>query len=512
MADDLDLLNPDRRHWLGQAGALALAGLAPALGACADGSGPATPASAGAARLPSPGGLDGPLGSDTALLDDLEQRTLAFFWDTTDARSGLAPDRWPTPSFCSIAAVGFALSAAVIAVGRGQASHADARERSLSTLRFFRDAPQGPAARGMAGHHGFFYHFLDMRTGERFADCELSTIDTALLLAGMLHAARFFGSNDAAEVEIRRAAETISERVDWRWAQHRPPSISHGWTPEQGFIASDWKGYNEAMLVYLLALGSPRGKRHGLDGDAWAEWTSTYSRGWQTFHGQTHLHFGPLFGHQYTHCWVDFRGITDAWLRQTANASARDAHLDYFENSRRATLAQRAYAQSNPLGWKGYGGDIWGISACDGPADVLRPYRGEQRRFYSYAGRGAGGHASHDDGTLAPTAALASLPFAPETVLPALRALREQYGAAIYGRYGFVDSFNPSFDYRDTLLKHGKVVPGLGWVDTDHLGIDQGPIALMAANHRRDEVWRLMRAEPQLQLGLQRAGFRGGWL
>ncbi len=493
-------MDASRRRWLGQVGALALAGCVtdPKHSHVDDGR-----------RLAEESGRPALLGSDTALLDDLEQRTLAFFWDTTDARSGLAPDRWPTPSFCSIAAVGFALSASVIAVGRGQVSHADARERSLSTLRFFRDAPQGPGARGMAGYHGFFYHFLDMRNGERFADCELSTVDTALLLAGVLHAARFFGSNDAAEVEIRRAAETISERVDWRWAQHRPPSISHGWTPEQGFIASDWKGYNEAMLVYLLALGSPRGKRHVVDVDAWAEWTSTYSRGWQTFHGQTHLHFGPLFGHQYTHCWVDFRGISDAWLRQTASANARDAHFDYFENSRRATLAQRAYAQANPLGWKGYGGDIWGITACDGPADVLRPYRGEQRRFYSYAGRGAGGH---DDGTLAPTAALASLPFAPEIVLPALRALREQYGAALYGRYGFVDSFNPSFDYLDTPLKHGKIVSGLGWVDTDHLGIDQGPIALMAANHRRDEVWRLMRAEPQLQLGLQRAGFRGGWL
>ena len=451
--------------------------------------------------LPPPG-PQGPVpGDDAALLDDLEQRTFAFFRDTTPAATGLAPDRWPRKSFCSIAAVGFSLSAHVIGAGQGWIPRSEARSLALNTLRFFRDAPQGPAARGVAGYRGFFYHFIDTATGERFGQCELSTVDTALLLAGVLHAAEFFDGNDATEREIRQAAETLSERVDWRWAQHRPPSICHGWTPEEGFLSSDWKGYNEAMLVYLLALGSPA---KPVAADAWSAWTSTYGASWQTFHGQTHLHFGPMFGHQYSHCWVDFRGITDGYMR--------DRGFDYFENSRRATLAQRAYAQVNPLGWKGYGGDIWGITACDGPADVTRSFHGELRRFSSYAGRGVGGLASHDDGTIAPTAALASLPFAPEIVLPALRALRQRYGAAIYARYGFVDSFNPSFDFTDVTLTHGRIVPGLGWVDTDHLGIDQGPISLMAANHRRDEVWRVMRGNDQLQRGLQRAGFRGGWL
>lgn len=450
--------------------------------------------------LPPPG-PSGPVPADDgALLDDLERRTAEFFLDTTPA-SGLAPDRWPSPSFCSIAAVGFALSALVIACQQGWVGREAARTRTLATLRFFRDAPQGEAAQGMAGHRGFFYHFLDAASGTRFGRCELSTVDTALLLAGVLHAARFFGGNDAAEVEIRRAAETLTERPDWRWAQHRGPSICHGWHPESGFIGSDWKGYNEAMLVYLLALGSPG---RSVQPEAWEAWCSTYPRSWQVFHGQQHLHFAPLFGHQYTHCWVDFRGLRDAYMASRG--------LDYFENSRRATLAQRAYAQANPLGWAGYGGDIWGITACDGPADVTRPYRGEMRRFISYAGRGAGGHESYDDGTLAPTAALASLPLAPEIVVPALRALRTQYGHAIYARYGFVDSFNPSFQFSDVRLQHGRIVPGLGWVDTDHLGIDQGPISLMLANHRRDAVWALLRGEPQLTRGLQRAGFRGGWL
>lgn len=439
-----------------------------------------------------------PLPDDEALLDDLEQRTFRWFWETTNPVNGLVPDRWPSPSFCSIAAVGFGLSAWAIGAAQGWITRAQARERTLATLRFFRDSKQGPQARGTSGHKGFYYHFLDMRSGERWADCELSTVDTALLLAGVLHAASFYQSNDAAETEIRQLADALSERVDWRWAQPRGPAICHGWRPEHGFLPYDWTGYSEAMLVYLLALGAPA---RAVATDAWGAWTSTYARHWTTFHGQTHLHFPPLFGHQYTHCWVDFRGIRDAWMREHG--------LDYFENSRRATLAQRAYAQANPLGWAGYGGDIWGITACDGPADVTRRFRGTPRRFISYAGRGAG---LHDDGTLAPTAALASLPFAPEIVKPALRALRERYGAAIYNRHGFVDAFNPSFDHADVALKHGQLVPGVGWVDTDHLGIDQGPITLMAANARRDEVWRIMRGNAQVRRGLERAGFRGGWL
>ena len=450
--------------------------------------------------------------SDSALLDDLEARTFQYFVHTTPTSSGLAPDRWPSPSFCSIAAVGFGLSAHVIGAAQGWLPHSAARDLALTTLRFFHDAPMGPQARGVAGHRGFFYHFIGMDTGERFGTCELSTVDTALLLAGVLHAAEYFSSNHWADAEIRRLAQNLAERMDWRWAQVRPPAIGHGWTPETGFLGSDWKGYNEAMLVYLLALGAPGRTVDAEAWAAWSAWTSEYGRSWANFHGQSHLHFAPLFGHQYTHCWVDFRGIRDGWMREVAAVGGRAPGLDYFENSRRATLAQRAYAQANPLGWAGYGADIWGITACDGPADVVRRYCGEQRRFISYGGRGAGGHHSHDDGTLAPTAALGSLPFAPEIVLPALRALRSQYGAAIYLRHGFVDSFNPSFDFADVPLAHGKLVPGVGWVDTDHLGIDQGPISLMAANHRRDEVWRLMRGNAQLRRGLQRAGFTGGWL
>lgn len=435
------------------------------------------------------------------LLDDLEQRTFRYFWETTDPRSGLAPDRWPTPSFASIAATGFALTAYPIGVERGFITRAQARSRVLATLRFFRDAPQGPEPTGRSGYKGFFYHFLDMRTGARFGQTELSTVDTALLLAGMLACQSWFDGTDAEETQIRALADEIYARVDWRWAQTRPPRIGHGWHPETGFIASDWTGYDEAMIVYLLALGSPT---FAVGTDAWDAWCGTYdSRSWGSEYGYTFLRFPPLFGHQFSHCWVDFRGIFDRYMRGRG--------FDYFENSRRAVHAQRAYAIANPMGWKGYGENVWGISASDGPADVTLPYMGQMRTFRSYAGRGAGGAHTYDDGTLAPYAAGASIAFAPEIVIPALAAMRERYGAHIYSAYGFLDAFNPSFDYA-VPLKHGRIVPEVGWVDTDYLGIDQGPMLAMLGNHRGEIVWRAMRRNGYVRLGLQRAGFAGGWL
>lgn len=477
-----------RRRLLALLGSLAGTRLLP--GCASQGSGPTV--SGAGTGLP-------PL-SAQALLADLEERNFRFFWDTTDTRTGLALDRWPTPSFSSIAAVGFALTAYPVGVMRGWVSRAQAAERVLTTLRFFDTAPQGPAAQGMAGHKGFFYHFLDMKTGARFEQTELSTIDTALLIAGVLYCADWFDGANAQESEIRRLAETIYARVDWPWAQVRPPAIGHGWTPEAGHIAYDYKGYNEAMLLYLLALGSPT---HPVQASAWDAWTSTYPGSWGTEYGQTYLRFPPLFGHQFTHCWVDFRGIRDSTMRERG--------FDYFENSRRATYAQRAYAIANPEGWAGYGENVWGITACDGPADVRRSFGGKRRRFFSYAGRGMGGAANADDGTLAPYGAGSSLPFAPEIVVPALAAMRERWGAAIYGRYGF-HSFNPSFNFTDVRLSGGSIVPGVGWVNVDILGIEAGPQLAMLANHGGELIWKTMRGNPHLQRGLRRAGFQGGWL
>lgn len=431
------------------------------------------------------------------MLDDLEERSFRFFWETTNPQNGLVPDRYPTPSFSSVAAVGFGLTAYGIGVERGYVTREAARDRTLATLRFFRSAPQGPGATGVTGYQGFFYHFLDMGTGERFKTVELSTVDTALLLGGVLFAQSYFDGPGPEEAEIRRLADEIYRRVDWRWAQARAPAISMGWHPESGFIPHDWIGYNEAMLVVLLALGSPT---FAVEPEAWQAWVAGYEGDWAERYGQTHLTFPPLFGHQYSHVWVDFRGIQDAYMRGRG--------IDYFENSRRATYAQRAYAIANPEGWKGYGQDVWGLTACDGPADVQLDYQGRQRTFRTYAARGP---AYSDDGTLAPTAAASSIPFAPEIAIPAAMEMRHRYGQHLYSTYGFLDSFNPSFEYA-VPLGSGKVTPGLGWVAADYLGIDQGPIVAMVENHRSGLVWRVMRQNPYLRTGLQRAGFQGGWL
>lgn len=435
---------------------------------------------------------------DDLFLDELSERTFRFFWDLASPDNGLVPDRWPTPSFASVAAVGFGLTAYPIGVERGWVSREEARERVLSTLRFLWQAPQGAQAEGFAGYRGFFYHFLDMKRGLRFERVELSTVDTALLLAGVLFCQSYFDRDDPAERELRDLAERLYARVEWPWAQLRPPAIAMGWYPEKGPTPLDWHGYNEAMIVYLLALGSPT---HPVGPEVWQEWARTYKIA--DFHGQRYLDFAPLFGHQYSHIWVDFRGIRDEPMRRLG--------WDYFENSRRATLAQRAYAIANPLGFRGYGAELWGISACDGPADLIATIGGRERRFYTYAGRGVGAHWSLDDGTVTPTAAGGSIPFAPEITVPVLRAMRDRYGDLLYSTYGFLDALNPTFDL-DRPVQHGRVVPGVGWFDTDYLGIDQGPILAMIENYRSELVWRVMKKNPHLRRGLERAGFSGGWL
>ena len=436
---------------------------------------------------------------DPVLLD-VHERTFRFFWETANPENGLIPDRYPTPSYSSIAAVGFGLTTYPIGVEKGYITREQARQRALTTLRFFVNAPQGPGARGVSGHRGFFYHFLDMKTGERYEDSELSTVDTAILLAGALFCQSYFDGTHPDEMEIRALAETLYRRVDWQWAQPKAPAISLGWSPEEGYLKYDWRGYNEAMLVYLLALGSPT---FPVGVDAWDEWTSTYDKHWGTFFGQEHLSFGPLFGHQYTHVWADLRDIRDAYMRRRG--------LDYFENSRRAVYAQRAYAVANPRRCKDYGESIWGITASDGPADIEIEDATGRRRFRSYAARGIDLNGKLDDCTLAPTAVLASLPFAPELVIPATLAMHRRFGQHIYSKYGFLDAFNRTFTY-DVPLRHGRNVPEFGWVAGDYLGIDQGAILAMIENYQSSLVWRVMRKNLYLRRGLKQAGFSGGWL
>ena len=433
---------------------------------------------------------------------DLQERTFRWFEAVTNQANGLTPDRWPTPSFCSIAAVGFALTCWPVGVERGWMSREDARRRTLTSVKFFDEAPQGPEATGVTGYKGFFYHFLDMQTGHRFGRTELSTIDTTFLIAGMLFAARYFDGDNAEEAEIRRRVQAVYERVEWDWAMVRPNRITMGWHPETGVIAADWNVYNEGMMVLLLAMGSPT---HSVPSTVWDEWCSVYPQSWTDRFGPAHLHFPPLFGHQYSHLFVDYRGIKDAWLRET---SARVGDFDYFENSVRAVRAQKNYALANPHGWAGYSEDIWGLTACDGPGDFKQVIDGREREFFSYSARGPG---DRDDGTIAPTAAMASMPFAPDAVTACLKAMKARYGA-VWTQYGFLDAFNPTLTERAEPLQHGRIVPGTGWVDGDYLGIDQGPIVIMIENHRSELVWDRMRREPNLIRGLKAAGFTGGWL
>ncbi len=472
-------------RWLRRGAACAVAGLA---GACASASvsGP-TRTSLSAA--------------DVALLDTVQRRTFDFFWERTDARTGLTPDRWPTPSFSSVAAVGFALTAYPVGVERGWITRSQAGERTLNTLRFFWTSPQGPAASGTIGHKGFFYHFLDMASGVRFRDVELSTIDTSLLLAGVLFCQSYYDRDVPDEVAIRAYADSLYRRVEWTWIQPNKPLVNHRWRPSDGFSTHDWRGYDESMILYILALGSPT---FPIENAAWNAFTATNR--WLSYYGQAHVNFAPLFGHQYSHVWLDFRGILDDYLRD------RGGGIDYFENSRRATIAQRAYAIANPRKFRDYSADIWGLTAADGPIDSVMTIDAQSIQFWTYSARGAAATEVRDDGTIAPTAAASSIAFAPEIVMPAIRAMRTRYGDALFQRYGFLDSFNPTLRDPRVPVRHGRVDATLGWFNGDYLGIDQGPIVTMIENYRTELVWKTMRRNPYIVQGLRRAGFRNGWL
>jgi len=436
-----------------------------------------------------------------AFYGEIERRTFRFFWDTVNRKNGLVPDRWPTPSFSSIAAVGFALPAYAVGAERGWCSRAGARDLTLTTLRFFWNAPQGPEATGTAGHKGFFYHFLDMKTGIRHRNVELSSVDTTILLMGVLFAGQYYDRDDAAEREIRTLANALYARADWNFFRSDGRrAVSMGWHPGEGLIAANWVGFNEGMFVNILALGSPT---HPAPPDLWEQWTKPYPKFWRGNGPARRIAFAPLFPGQYSQIFIDFRGIRDAVMR--------GAGFDYFENSRRETYANRAWCAANPMQWDGYSKNLWGLAACDGPGPYAAPFKGKERPFAGYMARGPMDEPDGaDDGTLTPSAALGALPFAPEIVIPCAEELLKQ--PRLFDRYGFRDSFNPSFRYTDAKVETGSVDPEHGWVATDYLGIDQGPILLQAANYRDDFVWKYMRRVPAIRRGLKRAGFTGGWL
>ncbi|MEX0737602.1 MAG: glucoamylase family protein, partial [Bacteroidota bacterium] len=232
-------------------------------------------------------------------LDTLQHRTFNWFWETTNPTNGLTPDRWPTRTFSSVAAIGFALTAYPIGVERAFVSRAEAADRVLSTMKFFWHAPQSADPVKATGYKGFYYHFLHLDSGLRFKDVELSTIDSGLLFAGMLFCQSYFDRDNEVERQIRVYADSIYTRADWQWFQQRPPRVSMSWRPERGFGQWDWSGYDEAMILYILALGSPT---FPVEEEAWQQWTSTYK--WGEYYGREFVNFGPLFGHQYSHCWI----------------------------------------------------------------------------------------------------------------------------------------------------------------------------------------------------------------
>ncbi len=429
----------------------------------------------------------GPAQTESQMIGAIQRSAFDYFLHETNDANGLVLDKtcpdWPA----SIAAVGLGLTAYPVGVERGFVKRTEAVERTLAALRFFWQSKQGPEP-DATGHKGFYYHFLDMKTGARAWQCELSTVDSALLLGGMLTSAAYFDKNVPAEREIRDLADRLYARVDWQWAQNGGATVTHGWKPESGFLPYRWEGYDEALLLYLLGLGSPT---YPLPAESYRAWASTYE--WKTVYDTQFLYAGPLFTHQLSHVWIDFRGIQDEFMREHG--------IDYFENSRRATFVQQQYGIRNPGGFAHYGEFCWGITASEGPGEIICKVGGIERRFFGYLARAV--PYGPDDGTIAPWAVVASLPFAPEITLPTIADFKWHLRRGGH-RYGFKAAFNTTFPDPDGLPN--------GWVSPWHFGINQGPIVIMIENYKSGLVWQLMRGCRYLVAGLRAAGFTGGWL
>ena len=398
---------------------------------------------------------------DDAFLEDLEHRAFLFLWEQSDQKTGLTLDRArttgdsPLPGdshyrIASIAATGFALTGYCVAAERGWITRGQARERTHVTLDYF--------ANHAFNKNGWFYHWQDQKTGERRWTSEISSIDTALLLGGVLTARQCF-KDDA---RIVRDATKIYEKVDFRWMLNGDPSLlSHGWRPETGFIKNRWHDYSEQSILNLLAIGSPR---HPIPWQSWYAWKREY----RSYDGFRYLAaVPPLFIHQYSHAWVDFRGKRERY---------KNFQTDYFENSVIATRAQQQFfidvlSKEFPM----YGANIWGLTASDA--------------VDGYKAWGAPPRDPTTDGTVVPYAPAGSLMFTPDISLRALKEMKAKYGGQIYGRYGFADAFNPQS----------------GWVDTDVIGIDIGIALLSAENLRSGRIWGWFMANPEVKNALRRA-------
>src|SRR5438876_8882897 len=371
-------------------------------------------------------------GTDEQLLDEIQRAIFDFFWNEASSKTGQVKDRAlangnDSRTMSSIAATGFGLTSLCIGDHRGYRKSAEIAERVRNTLRFL--------ANDLHNEHGFFFHFIHMETGERWEKCELSSIDSSILLCGVLTARQYF-----ADQEIKDLATKIYHRVDWPWMLNGGRTFAMGWHPESGFLDARWNHFCELMMIYLLAIGSPA---HPVDGSSWDAWTRpkiTY-RGIEYISGND-----PIFTHQYSHAWFDFR-------------NKRDAYANYFENSINATKAHKLFCLSLHDRFPGYGEDLWGISASD--------YVG------GYTAWGGPPSQGPIDGSIVPCATGGSLPFLFADCIRVLRTIRGHYGQKAWTRYGFVDAFNPL----------------TGWYDSDVLGIDLGITMLMAENYRTGFVW-----------------------
>jgi len=397
--------------------------------------------------------------TDEVFLEDLERRSFQYFWEEADAETGLVPDRARMDgstldenhrNVASIAATGFGLTGLCIAADRNWINRNQAQERTRNTLRFF--------ANKAFHQRGWFYHWLDAKTGERRWNSEVSSIDTALLLAGVLTARQYFRDDP----EIRQLATKIYERVDFHWMLNgQQLLLSHGWKPETGFLKPRWDTYSEDTILYLLAIGSPT---HSISPASWyALWRDRYRY-------EGHAYFTtigvPLFMHQYAHAWIDYRN----WRETKAD------RIDYFENSVKATLAHRAFCMNLANDFPAFGPNVWGITASDSAKGYL-----------------AWGGPPRDpaiDGTVVPSAAGGSLMFTPELSVAALRTMREKYRQKVYGKYGFIDAFNP----------------GSSWVDSDVIGINVGIILLSAENATTGNVWSWFMRNPEIPRAMRLAG------
>ncbi len=404
---------------------------------------------------------------DEELLNRLQADAFRYFTQYANPHNGLVADNSKPGSASSIAAVGFALSCYPIAAERGWLSREAAANVTLRTLDFFATSRQGDDAQA-TGHEGFYYHFLDMQSGTRAYECELSTIDTAFLLAGMLVAAEYFDRTSTTETRIRSLAAQLLARADWAWTLDVNGEINQSWVPGEGFRRADWEGYTEAYA-------------HDAQG---YDWHRNAGTDW--------IHASPLFIHLYPQAWLDLRGLGDGYVNAHAD-------IDYFENTRRAIAVQRDYARLNPQNHAGYGGDIWGLSACEGPHGEHVTRAGQKRRFLGYAARGV--TVGPDDGTLVPWAAATCVAHAPEAALTGIHAMLDRYPHAL--RDGqFVGAINPS-------------LPGPGpegWVAPGVFGIDQGLVVMMIENARSGLIWKLTRNSAVLTRGLRKLGFGGGWM